>query len=172
MPRRPVKPQDRQRVVRACDACKASKKRCDGNQPCIACAKKGADDACHFTVGRRHHPLPRHILPSSQPPQQEQTCPVTYRNAGDEAIASQNLPWNVAVSQTMSPNSIGTEYAGTLEQPRSEGSMVDDTQESSSGSTEQPAVMLSSVIGEKSQYHFTFPIKILLRTRGPVCIFS
>jgi hypothetical protein len=165
MPRRPVKPQDRQRVVRACDACKVSKKRCDGNQPCISCAKKGAGDACHFTVGRRHHPLPRHILPSSQRPQREQICPMTYRSASDEAITSRNLPRDVTVSQTMSSNSIDS---GTLEQPRSEGSMADDAQESSCGPTEQPAVMLSSVIGEKSQYHFTFPIETL---RGLACIF-
>jgi hypothetical protein len=150
MPRRPVKPQDRQRVVRACDTCKASKKRCDGNQPCSACEKKGAGDACHFTVGRRHHPLPRHILPSLQPPQQGQPCSMPVSNAGDEAIVSRNLPWSTAASQTMSPNRMGTEYAGTLGQQRSEGSPNDDTQDSSGGSMEQPPVMLSSAIGEKS----------------------
>lgn len=42
MPRPKVQPQDRQRSARACDACKASKKRCDGKQPCRLCLKKGA----------------------------------------------------------------------------------------------------------------------------------
>lgn len=49
MPRPKVKPQDRQRSARACDACKASKKRCDANQPCRLCLKKGTQDSCTFT---------------------------------------------------------------------------------------------------------------------------
>ncbi|POS77876.1 hypothetical protein DHEL01_v203741 [Diaporthe helianthi] len=49
MPRPKVKPQDRQRSAKACDACKASKKRCDGNQPYRLCVKKGAQDTCTFT---------------------------------------------------------------------------------------------------------------------------
>lgn len=49
MPRPKVKPQDRQRSARACDACKASKKRCDANQPCRLCIKKGTHDTCTFT---------------------------------------------------------------------------------------------------------------------------
>lgn len=49
MPRPKVKPQDRQRSARACDACKASKKRCDANQPCRLCLKKGAQDSCTYT---------------------------------------------------------------------------------------------------------------------------
>lgn len=49
MPRPKVKPQDRQRSARACDACKASKKRCDADQPCRLCVKKGTQDTCTFT---------------------------------------------------------------------------------------------------------------------------
>lgn len=53
MPRPKVKPQDRQRSARACDACKASKKRCDANQPCRLCLKKGTQDTCTFTPTAR-----------------------------------------------------------------------------------------------------------------------
>ncbi|KAG8170321.1 hypothetical protein KVR01_001066 [Diaporthe batatas] len=53
MPRPKVKPQDRQRSAKACDACKASKKRCDANQPCRLCVKKGTQDTCTFTPTAR-----------------------------------------------------------------------------------------------------------------------
>lgn len=53
MPRRKVQPQDRQRSARACDACKASKKRCDANQPCRLCVKKGTHASCAFTPTTR-----------------------------------------------------------------------------------------------------------------------
>lgn len=53
MPRPKVKPQDRQRSVKACDACKASKKRCDARQPCRLCLKKGTPDTCNYTPTSR-----------------------------------------------------------------------------------------------------------------------
>lgn len=53
MPRPKVKAQDRQRSARACDACKASKKRCDANQPCLLCLKKGTQDSCTYTPTAR-----------------------------------------------------------------------------------------------------------------------
>lgn len=53
MPRAKVKPQDRQRSVKACDACKASKKRCDAHQPCRLCLKKGTPDTCNYTPTSR-----------------------------------------------------------------------------------------------------------------------
>ncbi|KAB8239694.1 uncharacterized protein BDW43DRAFT_258899 [Aspergillus alliaceus] len=53
MPRPRVKPQDRKRSVRACLACKTSKKRCDGTQPCRTCLKKGIADSCTFSPQRR-----------------------------------------------------------------------------------------------------------------------
>lgn len=48
MPRAKVKPEDRQRVERACQSCKASKKRCDGQEPCALCAKQNKADACTY----------------------------------------------------------------------------------------------------------------------------
>lgn len=53
MPRPKVKPQDRQRSIRACDTCKASKKRCDANQPCRLCLKKGTQDTCTYSPTTR-----------------------------------------------------------------------------------------------------------------------
>lgn len=53
MPRPKVKPQDRQRSARACDPCKASKKRCDAGQPCRLCLKKGTQDTCTYTPTAR-----------------------------------------------------------------------------------------------------------------------
>ncbi|KAE8134306.1 hypothetical protein BDV38DRAFT_255591 [Aspergillus pseudotamarii] len=53
MPRPRVKPQDRKRSVRACLACKASKKRCDGTRPCRTCQMKGTADSCAFTSQQR-----------------------------------------------------------------------------------------------------------------------
>lgn len=64
MPRPKVKPQDRQRSVRACDACKASKKRCDANQPCRLCLKKGTQDTCTYTPTARDK-RSRHLVQQS-----------------------------------------------------------------------------------------------------------
>lgn len=65
MPRPKVKPQDRQRSARACDSCKASKKRCDANQPCRLCIKKGTQDKCTFTPTPRDRRT-RHTRSASQ----------------------------------------------------------------------------------------------------------
>lgn len=69
MPRAKVKPEERQRVERACQSCKSSKKRCDGQEPCALCAKQNRADAC--TYGRasarsaRRGPYPQHEHRSS-----------------------------------------------------------------------------------------------------------
>ena len=53
MPRPRVKPQDRKRSVRACRACKASKKRCDSNFPCGNCVRRGIADTCEYSSPKR-----------------------------------------------------------------------------------------------------------------------
>ncbi|KAE8355619.1 hypothetical protein BDV28DRAFT_128549 [Aspergillus coremiiformis] len=53
MPRPRVKPQDRKRSARACLACKVSKKRCDGTQPCRTCLKRGIANSCAFSLHQR-----------------------------------------------------------------------------------------------------------------------
>lgn len=57
MPRPPVPPEQRQRVSKACDICKASKRRCDARLPCSACVKRNATDACSYSQpGRQKRP--------------------------------------------------------------------------------------------------------------------
>lgn len=154
MPRRPVKPQDRQRVVRACDSCKASKKRCDGMQPCNACEKKGHNDLCRYTAGRRHHPLPRHSPISSQQPPMAHSGSFSSRNITSGGLISPNSSWGMQDPGVISPGSINTNYANAFEQRGSEESLDNDTRDSSSESMGQPPVMLSSMSGEKGQYRF------------------
>ncbi|KAJ9617811.1 uncharacterized protein PV06_06239 [Exophiala oligosperma] len=48
MPRPKVRPEDRQRAVKACIPCKASKKRCDAQQPCSNCVRKKAEETCEY----------------------------------------------------------------------------------------------------------------------------
>src|SRR5690242_21258028 len=109
MPRRPVKPQDRQRVVRACDQCKSSKKRCDGSQPCKPCLKKGHDGICHYTAGRRHHPLPQ---PSSTPshiaPAQD-ALSVYERSGTNETMISPNS-WDFQGPTNISADNPGPSF--------------------------------------------------------------
>lgn len=49
MPRPKVAPQNRQRASRACMKCRSSKKRCNGQQPCLNCIRKGRAGSCVFT---------------------------------------------------------------------------------------------------------------------------
>jgi type IV secretory pathway VirB10-like protein len=48
MPRPKVRPEDRQRAVKACLPCKASKKRCDAQQPCSNCVRKKSASTCEY----------------------------------------------------------------------------------------------------------------------------
>lgn len=150
MPRRPVKPQDRQRVVRACDQCKASKKRCDGSQPCKPCQKKGYDCECHYTAGRRHHPLPRppstlsRIAPAQEPP------PVFERAGVNEAMISPTS-WDLD-STTLSTENPGSHFAPAVRAHTPEDSNPTITTRGSSIEVmAQPSVMLSSGGGEKGK---------------------
>ncbi|KAH7367040.1 hypothetical protein B0T11DRAFT_49889 [Plectosphaerella cucumerina] len=56
MPRPKVRPEDRQRAVRACVPCKNSKKRCDARLPCSNCCRRECEAACIFDS----EPYPRH----------------------------------------------------------------------------------------------------------------
>ncbi len=60
MPRPRVKDEDRKRVARACDTCKRRKEKCDGQQPCLLCKRRGREPECIFTEafakrGPGHH---------------------------------------------------------------------------------------------------------------------
>lgn len=147
MPRRPVKPQDRQRVVRACDQCKSSKKRCDGSQPCSPCRKKGYDGICHYTAGRRHHPLPQ---TSSTLPQLAPAQDATLAFEGDsEAVFSPNS-WDLQGPTTLLAGCTGPSFVNTVQgHTPDESTSTIDTRGSSIEIMAQPSVMLSSVSGEK-----------------------
>ncbi|KAI1376815.1 hypothetical protein F4677DRAFT_445138 [Hypoxylon crocopeplum] len=49
MPRPRVQPQNRLRSAKACDACKASKRRCDSKQPCRTCTDKSQANSCTYS---------------------------------------------------------------------------------------------------------------------------
>jgi hypothetical protein len=55
MPRPKPRPEDRQRITRACSSCKASKIKCDGRCPCETCDKRGRASTCRIAGvdGRR-----------------------------------------------------------------------------------------------------------------------
>ncbi|KAH7095838.1 hypothetical protein FB567DRAFT_41482 [Paraphoma chrysanthemicola] len=142
MPRRPVNPQDRQRVVRACDQCKSSKKRCNGSQPCTPCERKGYHAICHYTAGRRLHPLPRQSSNSSRLPTQNTRWD---SDGGASNIARQSFH----ETDTISPRNTGSDGHAETRQRSSEDSLERDTRESSIDALGEPPVMLSSITGEK-----------------------
>ncbi|KAL6704590.1 hypothetical protein ACN47E_008100 [Coniothyrium glycines] len=173
MPRRPVKPQDRQRIARACDACKASKKRCDGCRPCRSCDKKGHHDTCHYTPGRRHHPLPPHNslpnrVPAMRPPQTQSNNHIIANDIG--------APDSSLDTCHIHPDSIGTNYDDALRQHGTADVLDNTTSETSSETLVQPPVMLSSVSGDNVFIGNTAAIsflrflqKTLERHVGPSC---
>lgn len=46
MPRRRVPPDQRQRSSKACEACRATKKRCNDQAPCSNCLRRGLASSC------------------------------------------------------------------------------------------------------------------------------
>ncbi|KAL7934758.1 hypothetical protein V8C35DRAFT_321916 [Trichoderma chlorosporum] len=48
MPRHRVRTEDRKRSVRACEACRLSRKRCDSRLPCSSCSRKGLGASCIY----------------------------------------------------------------------------------------------------------------------------
>ncbi|KAH8719250.1 hypothetical protein GQ44DRAFT_762120 [Phaeosphaeriaceae sp. PMI808] len=176
MPRRPVKPQDRQRVVRACDRCKASKKRCDGLQPCNGCKQKARDDSCQYTAGRRHRPPPRHNSVPPQLPHSEQSLLVSDRNTITGAAICPNLSRDIHNPSAMPPRSIATNHASAFRQRGLEDSLDNEVRDSSSDAMRQPPVVLSNVSGEKvfigntaAMSFLRFVQKTLKRHIGPSC---
>lgn len=159
MPRPKVKPQDRQRSVRACDACKASKKRCDANQPCRLCLKKGTQDACTYTPtarDKRSRPSPQQL---------------------NAATATSSHPESISVAIESSPADFRSILTGSTQRSRHPlvdrgflHSQNDDAQDADddadSGTEENPdsrnsvetstqkPVMLSSSSGDKGTGHF------------------
>lgn len=161
MPRRPVKPQDRQRVVRACDACKSSKKRCDGNKPCNGCKKKGNSDTCHYTPGRRHYPLPEDTSAGSQMSPTRRSRLGSDSNATHAGMMSPTSLWEAQDTTLRSPRSSRNNCGETPADHDSDDQLEEDAQGSSSDTMGQPPVMLSSLSGEKGK-HQHLSLAILL----------
>ncbi|OCT52788.1 fungal specific transcription factor domain protein [Cladophialophora carrionii] len=68
MPRPRVKDEDRKRVARACDTCKRRKEKCDGQQPCLLCKRRGREPECVFSdVFSKGGSQRQTSTPSSQP---------------------------------------------------------------------------------------------------------
>ncbi|KAH0842483.1 putative Fungal specific transcription factor [Fonsecaea pedrosoi] len=76
MPRPKVRPEDRQRSAKACLPCKASKKRCNAQQPCSNCVRRRTPSSCRY-IEPGHA---RHLVPQSR-----DTQPQVLRRPGDES---------------------------------------------------------------------------------------
>lgn len=64
MPRHRVRLEDRKRSVRACEACRLSRKRCDSRLPCSSCSRKGIGASCVY--GDRAKQSPPNRIGSSR----------------------------------------------------------------------------------------------------------
>lgn len=149
MPRPKVKPQDRQRSAKACDPCKASKKRCDANQPCRLCLKKGTQDTCTFTPTARDRRHSRHsasnssqansiavandVFPVDPGPVLAVSSQGPRAQSGDRSIASQDAEGDEIVE----------------EDADSETDYIPDSRNSVERSDQQRPLMLSSSSGDK-----------------------
>lgn len=56
MPRRRVPPDQRQRSSKACEACRATKKRCNDQAPCSNCLRRGLASSCTNLESNAHMP--------------------------------------------------------------------------------------------------------------------
>lgn len=89
MPRRRVPPDERQRSSKACEACRATKKRCDDRAPCSNCARRGLGLTCTNLVsstGRVEGDASsagHHFLP--------QTSPRTAPHAGRHIVTPESV---------------------------------------------------------------------------------
>jgi hypothetical protein len=59
MPRPKIRPEDRQRAVKACIPCKTSKKRCDSKLPCASCVRRNCELACLYHEVRQFTSIER-----------------------------------------------------------------------------------------------------------------
>lgn len=151
MPRRPVNPRDRQRVIQACDSCRISKKRCDGRLPCNVCTRKKNDGSCHYKAGRRECPTSRNntndvlINPTSN----LQAAPERIRTP--RGILSPDSSWGVRDPSSGPLETTGNLSSSATCRQLSSSGLYEDTQSSGGEQTEQPPVMLSSTSGEKGK---------------------
>lgn len=169
MPRPKVKPQDRQRSVRACDACKASKKRCDANQPCRLCLKKGTQNTCTYTPTARDK--------RSRPPRQQSATATTVTSSHPKraSVATENSPTDFRSILTGSTQRSRDHFGdGVFSQQQDE--VVQDAEEDADSESEenpesrnsverstQKPVMLSSSSGDKGMASYLLPVLCLIK---------
>lgn len=90
MPRPRVKDEDRKRVARACDTCKRRKEKCDGQQPCLLCKRRGREPECIFTEAYSRRGSHRNA--SDKPsPSQPMTLMDALNDSNDAEIAIESL---------------------------------------------------------------------------------
>ncbi|TLS27423.1 hypothetical protein PpBr36_04239 [Pyricularia pennisetigena] len=151
MPRPPVRPEDRQRVARACQTCKASKKRCDGIRPCGSCSRKGLGEICRYVPGRRgsSYKARRPAVSGNNRAGGEDVCD----NAdGPDLTSSPSAVWgsycesNPEVTRVL-PNSNPSRDANGEDGVGGDDAGLDSSNDTRS-SSQQPALMLSSSSGE------------------------
>lgn len=148
MPRPKVKPQDRQRSAKACDACKASKKRCDANQPCRLCLKKGTQDTCTYTPTARDRNNRRSESKSSQANSIAVATNVSPVDFGSELpIPSSQRP--SARLGDRSPSSQDVEVDDAVDDADSETDYLPDSRNSVERTDQQQSLMLQSSSGDK-----------------------
>jgi len=129
MPRPKVRPADRQRAAKACTFCKASKKRCDANLPCLLCVQKGRAASCTYpdSSSIRRWEVGR----SPRVQQSPNVRPETSSTQG--SLASPRRP----VEQVLQQSDFQTLGPSTRES-------LAETRESSPQCTQRPTMLLSS----------------------------
>lgn len=147
MPRPKVKPQDRQRSAKACDACKASKKRCDANQPCRLCLKKGTQDTCTYTPTARDRNNRRSESKSSQANSIAVATDVSPVDFGSELPIPSQRP--SARLGDRSPSSQDVEIDDAVDDADSETDYLPDSRNSVERTDQQQSLMLQSSSGDK-----------------------
>ena len=95
------------RVVAACDLCKKRKVKCDGEQPCAYCQRKGRAETCTFTApkvrGARsagHTPsgqVPVHANPQTTPRRRSDDCAAAIGTSLSPTISRDEHPEDTAV---------------------------------------------------------------------------
>lgn len=94
MPRPKVLPENRQRSSRACQPCRASKKKCDGSLPCSNCAQRNIRRHCTFGEKKRH--FDRHQKQSSISERNASSVP--QRELGETGYPSTSETNNTTLS--------------------------------------------------------------------------
>ncbi|PGH20105.1 hypothetical protein AJ80_03673 [Polytolypa hystricis UAMH7299] len=126
MPREGTPQRPRVRCARACDSCKRRKEKCNGEQPCTLCIRRGKRAECHFSnVPARAFRASRRAssaVASSTPPSSASAAVAASSSSSKEAFRlSEDMlstgKSDIAIAQLL--NSV-EDNSGSLEASRSE----------------------------------------------------